>query len=151
MNYQSSPAAFVIAVALLSSGSFVAAQSYSIPWSRIASGGSTRASTGSVFAVSGTIGQPDAGKMSGGNFSLAGGFWAGALVPTPGAPMLTAELLGANVRISWPLSATGFVLEHSAGLGTAWAPVATAYQTNNARISVTVPALGQRYYQLRKP
>jgi hypothetical protein len=36
-------------------------------------------STGRVYSVSGTIGQPDAGKMSGGNYTLDGGF--GALSP----------------------------------------------------------------------
>lgn len=33
-------------------------------------------STGGEFELSGTIGQPDAGKMSGGDFTLTGGFWA---------------------------------------------------------------------------
>ena len=42
------------------------AQSYSIDWYKVSGGGGT--STGGVFSVSGTIGQPDAGKMSGGNF-----------------------------------------------------------------------------------
>ena len=38
-------------------------QSYSIDWSTIDGGGGT--STGGVYTVSGTIGQPDAGTMSG--------------------------------------------------------------------------------------
>src|ERR1051326_8545441 len=42
---------------------------FSIDWYKVAGGGGT--STGGVYAVSGTIGQPDAGPtMSGGNFSL---------------------------------------------------------------------------------
>ena len=50
-------------------------QSYSIDWYKIAGGGGT--STGATYQVSGTIGQPDAGgAMSGGNYSLTGGFWS---------------------------------------------------------------------------
>lgn len=32
-------------------------------------------STGGDFELSGTIGQPDAGMMEGGGFTLSGGFW----------------------------------------------------------------------------
>jgi hypothetical protein len=57
------------------------AQSYSIDWFTIDGGGG--ASTGGVYSVSGTIGQPDAGVMSGGHYSLAGGFWGAFLSPPP--------------------------------------------------------------------
>jgi hypothetical protein len=38
-------------------------------------GGGVMFSTGGNFELSGTIGQPDAGVMSGGGFELTGGFW----------------------------------------------------------------------------
>ena len=38
-------------------------------------GGGALRSTGGAFELSGTIGQPDAGKMSSGPFQLTGGFW----------------------------------------------------------------------------
>lgn len=38
-------------------------------------GGGAMFSTGVDFELSGTIGQPDAGAMSGGDFTLTGGFW----------------------------------------------------------------------------
>ena len=38
-------------------------------------GGGTMRSTGGDFELSGTIGQPDAGVMEGGGFTLSGGFW----------------------------------------------------------------------------
>jgi len=38
-------------------------------------GGSATSSAGGGFELSGTIGQPDAGVLSGGGFQLAGGFW----------------------------------------------------------------------------
>ncbi len=66
------------------------AQSFSIDWFKIAGGGGT--STGGVYTVSGTIGQPDAGAMSGGNYTLVGGFWGVvAALQTPGAPSLSTR------------------------------------------------------------
>jgi hypothetical protein len=47
---------------------------FDLSWNTIDGGGGT--STGGSFSLSGTIGQPDAGAMSGGNFTLVGGFWA---------------------------------------------------------------------------
>jgi hypothetical protein len=77
-------------------------QSYSIDWHTMDGGGVT--STGGVYSLSGTIGQPDAGPaMSSGNFSLTGGFWSLFAVPTPGAPLLTISLTSTNtVMVSWP-------------------------------------------------
>jgi hypothetical protein len=40
-------------------------------------GGGTTQSSGGVFAVGGTIGQSDAGRLCGGSFTLKGGFWIG--------------------------------------------------------------------------
>jgi hypothetical protein len=52
------------------------AQPFAIEKSVIAGGGGT--SAGGSFSLSGTIGQHDAGiPMTGGNFTLTGGFWAG--------------------------------------------------------------------------
>src|SRR3990172_5053935 len=47
---------------------------FDLSWHTIDGGGVMR-STGGDFELSGTIGQPDAGAMSGGNFTLTGGFW----------------------------------------------------------------------------
>src|SRR6185503_17568854 len=64
------------------------AQQYTIAWFTIDGGGGT--STGGVFSVSGTIGQPDAGgPMTGGNYSLTGGFWAlPGVIQMPDGPTL---------------------------------------------------------------
>jgi hypothetical protein len=48
----------------------------SIPWWTVDGGGNT--SFGGDFALSGTLGQPDPGEMSGGNYVLNGGFWNSA-------------------------------------------------------------------------
>jgi hypothetical protein len=66
----------VLLIALLAvAGVAIAAPTaFSIPWWTVDSGGGT--SQGGDYAVSGTIGQPDAGEvMSGGDYTLVGGFW----------------------------------------------------------------------------
>lgn len=45
-----------------------------LTWNTIDAGGITR-STGGGFELSGTIGQLDAGRLSGGDLELTGGFW----------------------------------------------------------------------------
>ncbi|MCA9279145.1 MAG: hypothetical protein H6815_14295 [Phycisphaeraceae bacterium] len=67
---------------LLGSASLALAQSgggFDLTWSTIDCGGagSNNPSTGGNFSLMGTIGQHDVGVMSGGNFELSGGFWAG--------------------------------------------------------------------------
>ena len=53
-----------------------ASAQFSIDWYTIDGGGGT--STGGTFELSGTIGQHDAGVMSGGGYTLTGGYWSGA-------------------------------------------------------------------------
>ena len=48
---------------------------YSIGWYTIDGGGGT--SSGGPYQLTGTIGQPDAGYLDGGNYELLGGFWVG--------------------------------------------------------------------------
>ena len=93
---------------------FARAQSYSIDWSTIDGGGGT--STGGGYSVSGTIGQPDTGAMSGGSYSLTGGFWALYAVQTPGAPLLTITFVGNQAIVSWPPSAMGWTLQTNSSL-----------------------------------
>ncbi len=50
------------------------AAEFELSWYSMDAGGVMR-STGGAFELSGTIGQPDAGKMSGGDLQLNGGFW----------------------------------------------------------------------------
>ena len=59
----------VLALALVAATGFA---QYSIDWHTIDGGGGT--STNGQYSLTGTIGQPDAGTMSGGNFTLQGGF-----------------------------------------------------------------------------
>ena len=50
--------------------------SYELSWYSIDGGGATLSEGGS-YSLGGSIGQADAGAMSGGSYSLIGGFWAG--------------------------------------------------------------------------
>jgi hypothetical protein len=49
---------------------------YDLTWSSIDGGGTTYAA-GGVYTLGGTIGQPDAGLLTGGDYSVGGGFWCG--------------------------------------------------------------------------
>lgn len=127
------------------------AQNYAIDWFTIDGGGGT--STGGVYVVSGTIGQPDAGTLSGGSYSLAGGFWSGiGLVQTPGAPVLAIQKVAGGTRVFWSLPATGWLLDQSLTVTGVWSQVSFPYVTNATAISITVPApTGNRFYRLRRP
>lgn len=50
---------------------------YDLSWNTVDGGGYTF-STGGGYALGGTIGQPDAGVLTGGGYTLVGGFWGGA-------------------------------------------------------------------------
>jgi len=71
---------FVAAVAIMALGPGAIGQDFNLDWHTIDAGGAMFTSGGN-FQLSGTIGQPDAGSMVmvGGDFSLAGGFWPGAV------------------------------------------------------------------------
>ena len=65
-------AAATLTVALVTS---TVAQDFDVTWYTIDGGGEMFCNGGN-FELSGTIGQPDAGAMTGGEFELVGGFWA---------------------------------------------------------------------------
>ena len=49
---------------------------YDLSWYTIDGGGGR--STGGLYTLTGTIGQPDAAYSAGGNYELLGGFWPGS-------------------------------------------------------------------------
>ena len=76
---------------------------YSEDWLKAAGGGGT--STGNGTSLGRTIGQHDAGgPMTGGSYSLTGGFWPLYAVQTPGAPTLFITKSG-NIEVLPPSSA----------------------------------------------
>jgi hypothetical protein len=125
------------------------AQTYSIDWSKIAAGGGT--STGGVYFVSGTIGQPDAGgPMTNGQYSVTGGFWVLPIaVQSVGAPLLTiVPAAPGQAAISWTPATPGFVLQETVSL----VPSDWVNSASGAANPVTVPAVPPaKFYRLRKP
>jgi hypothetical protein len=49
---------------------------YTLDWWTVDGGGTTH-NAGGEYTLDGTVGQPDAGLLAGGNYTLGGGFWAG--------------------------------------------------------------------------
>jgi hypothetical protein len=125
----------------------VRAQSYSIDWYKIAAGGGT--STGGVYTVTGTIGQPDAGTtMSDGYYTLTGGFWSIYAVQTPGAPLLTITHVGNKAIVSWPPSVTGWTLQTNVNLATpTWGNYLGPIVNNSVTNS---PLRGNLFFRLAK-
>jgi hypothetical protein len=121
---------------------------YSLDWSTVDGGGGT--STGGVYSVSGTIGQPDAGgPMTNGQYSVTGGFWAlPAAVQTEGAP--TLRIVSATpgyATVSWTPNMAGFVLQETLSLSpTNWLNSASG-STNPIVVPATLPT---KFYRLRK-
>jgi hypothetical protein len=144
------------AVALLLSitglQSTASAQSYSIDWYKIAGGGGT--STGGTYQVSGTIGQPDAsGAMTGGNYSLTGGFWALiSVVQTSGAPTLYISHSGNTVTVYWQ-NVSGWTLQQNNNLTTpaGWSGNSSWTTTNGTNYLNVVNPTGNLFYRLENP
>ena len=70
-------AILVLLIALAQSNSIISAQSggtYDLTWNTIGGGG-TMSASGGTYTLSGTIGQSEAGMVSGGPYALNGGFW----------------------------------------------------------------------------
>ena len=138
--------------AMLGAAISLPAQSYSIDWWKVAGGGGT--STGGVYSVSGTIGQPDAsGALSGGPYSVVGGFWSFIAVQTPGAPLLTIRGTTTNaVLVMWPSPSPGYALQQNSDINTTnWLPVLPAPVDNGTTKTVTItPASGRKFFRLMK-
>ena len=126
------------------------AQQYSINWYKISGGGGTSTGgpmIGTNYSVSGTIGQPDASSaMSGGNYSVTGGFWSLFAVQTPGAPLLTITYSGNQAIVSWSPSVTGWTLQTNSNLSTgAWGNYLGAVVNNSVTNS---PPTGNVFFRL---
>ena len=128
------------------------ADEFAIDWSTTDGGGGT--STGGVFTVNGTIGQPDASQqaMTGGNYSLVGGFWSLVAVQTPGAPLLSIFHTTTNtVAVSWPSPSTGWTLQQNTNSVSSvnWSNVSSGIQDDGTTKTLIVnPPTGNRFYRL---
>ncbi len=129
------------------------AQSFAVDHYTFSGGGGV--STNGDYVVAGTIGQPGAAMLTGGDYILQSGFWSLELaVQTPGAPYLSVKRVGANVEISWPAGTIGFSLEATGSLvGTInWSGVGQTPAIVDGQNVVALPVQpGQRFFRLLKP
>ena len=144
--------ALMLALALIASAVSAEAQSYSIDWHKVAGGGGQ--SVGGSYQINGTIGQPEAnGVMSGGNYTMTGGFWSLiSVVQTPGAPLLYMSYAGNTVTVYWQnvsgctLQECGCFAGSTGWTNCPWAPV-TWNGTNYVNIVKPTASL---FFRLRK-
>jgi hypothetical protein len=126
---------------------------FTVDWSSIDGGA---AITGGAYAISGTIGQPDAGKLAGGNYTLVGGFWS---VIQQGGPALKIKKRAGQLVLAWPADATGIVVQSATQLtpdGADWSNFAgTAVQVGDEFELTIGPALTPpdpiRFFRLHSP
>src|SRR5262249_18147916 len=93
----------IVALAIVLASAAASAQMLDIPWYTVDGGGG--GSAGGTFSLTGTIGQPDASSfatpMSGGAFTVVGGFWpaAGSVCTLMGDINLDGQRNGADVQL----------------------------------------------------
>lgn len=123
-----------------------------INWQNMGSGG---ISTGGVYVLQGSIGQPCVSTSNGGAYTVTSGFWSiTGVVQTPGAPFLNISLTNQNVLIYWQIAEKPYYLEQTQSLEQTpihWSPVNATYWTNQNFIIITLPAVeGYRFFRLRE-
>ena len=124
------------------------AQSYSMNWHKIAGGGGQ--SAGGSYQINGTIGQPEpTGAMSGGNYSMTGGFWSLlSVVQTPGAPSLYISCAGNTVTVYWQ-NVSGCTLQERSSFAGGWTTCSWSPVTSNGTnyVNITAPT-GSLFFRL---
>jgi hypothetical protein len=128
---------------------------YRIEWFKLAGGGAMQ-STGGVYALNGTIGQVDTGRVVTTNdtYRLEAGFWAIAIQQL-GYPSLNIAQNGTNAVVSWVTAEGGLILQQTADLSapTVWSNLGTATLVSGNTNSVTAPLqpATRQFFRLRRP
>jgi hypothetical protein len=143
----------LLLLVLLGIATITRGERLSISWFTIDGGGGS--SSGGGYSVSGTIGQPDAGKMRGANYSLLGGFWA----VIKGGPPLKIRQQADSLVLSWPADAIGFTVQSATQLtagGGNWTDLPTDPVLVGDEFQVVIgpsntPPNPIRFFRLRHP
>jgi hypothetical protein len=143
----------ILPIALLLCGSHCvlhAQSAYSIDWFKIAGGGG--ASSNAQYIVSGTVGQHDAsGPMTGGGYSLTGGFWALYAVQTPGAPRLYISHSANTVTVYWQAVSDWDLIQNSNLVNTNGWSTNTSWTTSNGTNYLNItPPTGNLFFRLKQ-
>jgi len=88
--------------------------SYELSWFTVDGGGGT--SAGDIYTVTGTIGQPDAGYLTGGAYTVTGGFWS---VIQKDRVRLKLKQRANSLVLSWPADAPSVVVQSATQLAPA--------------------------------
>jgi hypothetical protein len=92
--------------------------------------------------------------MTGGNYSLTGGFWSLiSVVQTAGLPALTVAHNGNTVTVSWPANGS-YTLQQNSNLATSggWTTSGYSISTANGTNSITITsATGNLFFRLANP
>jgi hypothetical protein len=94
LSRQAGQAFLALATFLLLVSLALAQGGYEIPWFTVDGGGGN--SIGGPYTLSGTAGQPDVGVLSGGTYTVTGGFWVGVAGPMPPTFTLYLPLVRRN-------------------------------------------------------
>lgn len=127
-----------------------AAAQLAIDWFSAGFGAGT--SSGGNFTLSATAGEASSGALSGGQFTINGGFWA-ITSQASAAPRIGIALTATNtVVISWPSSASGWSLQKNPGLDPQqWVDVLSTPANDGTRYSTVVNVSpGTLYLRLRR-
>lgn len=142
------PLAWALAIGL-ATGFRVLAQTSGLSVAPASIDGGGGASSAGTYTLAGTAGQPDAGSLSGGKYTLDGGLWPGLLtrvviVDGPTLQIVSSEAL---VTVSWTPSIAGFVLQEADAPEGAWRNAPSGTQN-----PVTLPAAAEvRFLRLVRP
>lgn len=98
---------------------------FDLSWFTVDGGGGS--SSGGPYALSGTIGQADAGTMSGGSYGLTGGFWSETAVQLPTATPTGTTMPTATPTATPTSTRTPTVTLTPTPTGTATLPVNVIY------------------------
>jgi hypothetical protein len=129
----------------------LSSQSYSVDWCKIAGGCGT--GTGGSYRVTGTIGQRETGgALSGGRYSVTGGFWSlVSVAQTTGLPNLSITLAGGRVIVWWPTTDNCSLQQNNNLSGDNWVMYGYPVTTNNGNCCITInPPAGNLFFRLAR-
>jgi hypothetical protein len=124
----------------------VGAQDYQVAWFTVAGGAGT--SSNGPYSVSDTIGQSSVGgAMAGAPYSVTGGFWSAASVPS--VPVLTMTALTPDAAsLHWTPETGDYVLQVTGSLSPAHWVNAPSGSANHVVVPFTSSV---RFYRVYKP
>jgi hypothetical protein len=92
MKHKQRVGALVLLAWLAAAVAYAQGSGYDLSWWTV-DGGGGGGTTGRNYTLSGTAGQADAGTLTGGGYTLGGGFWRGGASLSPPRPWVYVPLV----------------------------------------------------------